>query len=267
MYINGRKFEFGKKTYIMGILNRTPNSFSDGGKYTDIDQAVEHALKMVSEGADIIDIGGESTRPGALPVNENDEIDRVVPLIKEVLQKCDVPISVDTYHAKTAEAALKAGAHMVNDVWGLMVNPQMADVVAHYRVPVCIMHNRKTPEYENLIEDVLKDLSKSIELAVKSGIKGDNIIIDPGVGFGKTYEHNIIIMKNLEEFKKLGFPILLGVSRKSMIGLTLDLPVDERLEGTIAANIIGIMKGADIIRVHDVGQNRRAAIMADRIVR
>ena len=260
-------FEWGKRTYIMGILNRTPDSFSDGGKYTDLNGAIEHCLKMVSECADIIDIGGESTRPNALPVDIDSEIDRVVPLISAISQKCNIPISVDTYNAKTAECAIKAGANMVNDVWGLMADAQMADVVAQYNVLVCIMHNKKNAEYENLIYDILKDLEKSINLAIKSGIKNENIIIDPGIGFGKTYEQNIEVMKNLEAFKTLGYPILLGVSRKSIIGLTLNLEPSQRLEGTIAVNTIGIMKGADIIRVHDVVQNKRAAIMADKVVR
>ncbi|MDR1362774.1 MAG: dihydropteroate synthase [Spirochaetaceae bacterium] len=267
MVINGVKFDWGKRTYIMGILNRTPDSFSDGGKYTGMEEALSHAAEMISRGADIIDIGGESTRPGFAPVGVNEEIDRVVPLIEAVSQKYGIPISVDTYHAKTAEAALKAGARIINDIWGLKADPEMAGVAARYQAPVCIMHNKKLPEYENLLKDVLKELEQSVELAVKSGIKNENIIIDPGIGFGKTYEHNIEIMKNLEIFKSLGFPILLGISRKSMIGLTLDMPVDKRLEGTIAANVIGIMKGADIIRVHDVEQNRLAAVMTDRIVR
>ena len=260
-------FEWGKRTYVMGILNRTPDSFSDGGKYTDLNGAIEHCLSMVADGADIIDIGGESTRPNAVTVDVDSEIERVVPLIKAVSQKINIPISVDTYNAKTAECAIKAGANMVNDVWGLMADNQMADVVAQYNVPVCIMHNKKTTEYENLIFDILKDLEKSIDLAIKSGIKNENIIIDPGVGFGKTYEQNIEVMKNLESFKTLGYSILLGISRKSIIGLTLDLEPSQRLEGTIALNTIGIMKGADIIRVHDVQQCKRSAIMTDRVVR
>ena len=267
MNINGKIFKWGKRTYIMGILNRTPDSFSDGGKYTDLDEATQHILKMERDGADIIDIGGESTRPNAIPVGIESEIDRVVPLIKAVSQKSSIPISVDTYNAKTAEYAIKAGANMVNDVWGLKADPQMADVVANYNVPICIMHNKKTTEYENLIYDVLSDLEESINLAIKCGISSENIIIDPGIGFGKTYEQNIEIIKNLEAFKTLGFPILLGVSRKSVIGLTLDLPVAKRLEGTIAVNTIGIIKGVDIIRVHNVEENRRAAIMTDRVVR
>ena len=267
MIVNGVKFDWGKKTYIMGILNRTPDSFSDGGRYTGMEEALSHVSEMISEGADIIDIGGESPRPGFAPVDVDEEIDRVVPLIKAVSQKYNMPISVDTWHAKTAEAALEAGAHIINDIWGLKADPKMAGVAARHEAPVCIMHNKKLPEYENLLEDVLKDLEQSVELALKSGIKKENIIIDPGIGFGKTYEHNIRIMGNLELFRNLGFPVLLGISRKSMIGLTLDLPVDKRLEGSIAANVIGIIKGVDIIRVHDVEQNRRAAVMTDKITR
>jgi dihydropteroate synthase len=251
----------------MGILNRTPDSFSDGGDYFDLKDAENQIAKMIMQGADIIDIGGESTRPGASPVEPNEEIKRVVPLIKKISKNHNVPISIDTYRSKTALAAIEAGANMVNDVWGLKADPQMADVVAQFNIPVCIMHNKKSPEYKNIIDDVLNDFSKSIEFAIKKDIKDENIIIDPGIGFGKTYEHNIEILKNLEKFKKLGFPILLGISRKSMIGLTLDLPVEKRLEGTIAANAIGISKGADIIRVHDVEANKRAAIMTDKIMR
>jgi dihydropteroate synthase len=265
--IDEKYFEWGKRTYIMGILNRTPDSFSDGGRYLEIESATQHVMAMIHEGADIIDIGGESTRPNALPIDANEEIGRVVPLIEEISQKCNIPISIDTYHAKTAEAAIKAGASFVNDVWGLKADPDMAHVVAQYGVLVCLMHNRKSPDYENFLDEVKSDLYQSIELAISSGIKEKNIILDPGVGFGKTYEQNIQIMKSLEEFKQFGFPLLLGVSRKSIIGLTLDLPLDERIEGTIATNVLGIIKGADIIRVHDILQNKRAAAMIDRMVR
>jgi dihydropteroate synthase len=267
MRINGAEFQWGKRTYIMGILNRTPDSFSDGGRYTGLDEALAHVAEMLREGADIIDIGGESTRPGFTPVGADEEIERVVPLIEAATKKHGATVSVDTYHAATAEAAVKAGAHILNDIWGLKADPEMAGVAARHGVPVCIMHNKETPEYENLIEDMIRELEESVEIAVKSGVRRENIIIDPGVGFGKTYQHNIEVMRNLERFKGMGYPVLLGVSRKSMIGLTLDLPVGERLEGTIAANVIGIMKGADIIRVHDVERNRRAASMADRVVR
>lgn len=265
--IGGKTFEWGKRTYIMGILNKTPDSFSDGGKYADTDSAVGHVLSMISEGADIIDIGGESTRPGASPVDAGEERRRVVPLIAEISQMCDIAVSVDTYRAETAQAAILAGAGLLNDVWGLKADPEMAAVAAQYQVPVCVMHNKKQPDYQNLIDDVLLGLGESIEIALASGIKENNIIVDPGIGFGKTYEHNILIMKNLDAFKKLGYPLLIGVSRKSIVGLTLSLPVNERLEGTIALNVAGILKGADIIRVHDVEPNRRAAAMADRMVR
>lgn len=260
-------FEWGSKTYIMGILNVTPDSFSDGGMYTDFSAARRHALSMIEEGADFIDIGGESTRPDAIPVESVEEISRVLPVIKDLSEICDTTISIDTYHAKTALAAIEAGATLVNDVWGLRADPDMADVIAQHDVYVCIMHNRKTPDYNDFIDDVKRDLSFSIEIALKSKIKEENIIIDPGVGFGKTYENNISIMKNLDEFKKFGYPLLLGVSRKSIIGVTLKLPLNERIEGTIAVNVMGIIKGADIIRVHDIEPNRRAAIMTDRMVR
>ena len=265
--INGKPFEWGKKTYIMGILNRTPDSFSDGGRYTSMDDAVAHARNMISEGADIVDVGGESTRPGAEPVSPEEERERVIPLIRKISKICDIPISVDTYRAKTAAEAICAGAGLINDIWGLKADPEMADVAAQYRVPVCIMHNRKSPDYQNLIEDVRRDLGQSIETALKRGIKDEDIIIDPGIGFGKTYEQNLEVMKNLDRVKELGYPLLLGISRKSIIGMTLDLPAGERLEGTIALNVMGILKGADIIRVHDVEQNRRAAVMTDRVVR
>ncbi|MDR2659720.1 MAG: dihydropteroate synthase [Spirochaetaceae bacterium] len=267
MNIGKKEFNWGSRTYIMGILNRTPDSFSDGGQYIELEKAAEHAFAMAAEGADIIDVGGESTRPGFAPVSAGMEIERVVPLIEKLSRTCDIPISVDTYRAETAEAAIQAGAAMINDIWGLMADPQMADVAARYQTPVCIMHNKQVPEYDNLIEDVKKELHKSVELALKSGIKAENIILDPGIGFGKTYEHNILLMRNLEQLKALGFPVLLGISRKSMIGLTLDLPISQRLEGTIAANVLGIVKGADIIRVHDVEANWRAAEMTDKIIR
>ena len=267
MKIGGEVFTWGTRTYLMGILNATPDSFSDGGKYVDPETAAEHALSMLREGADIIDVGGESTRPGAAPVDTAEEIRRVVPLISRIAGQHGIPISIDTYHAKTAEEAIVAGAGLINDIWGLKADPEMASVAAQYGVPVCIMHNRKSPDYVNLIEDMKRDLDSSINIALKAGVKNRNIILDPGIGFGKTYEHNIVVLSHLEDFGTLGYPLLLGVSRKSVIGLTLNLPVEDRLEGTIAANVAGILKGADIIRVHDVRQNKRAAAMADALVR
>jgi len=265
--IGNKVLHWGERTYIMGILNVTPDSFSDGGRFVDICAAVAHAKKMAAEGADIIDIGGESTRPGAAPVPEEEEKKRVIPVIERLKDEIEVPISIDTYRSGTAEAAIKAGAAMINDVWGLKADAGMAGMAAFYGAPVCIMHNKAEACYGNLIEDITADLEQSLEIAEKSGIRRENIIIDPGIGFGKTLEHNLEVMRRLEDFKAMGYPLLLGASRKSMIGKVLDLPVEERLEGTLATTVIGIIKGADIIRVHDVLQNRRAALMTDRVVR
>jgi dihydropteroate synthase len=251
----------------MGILNVTPDSFSDGGRFFGHDAAIERARQMVDQGADIIDVGGESTRPGFEPVSAEQEMERIVPVIEKLARDMDIPISVDTYKARTAEAAIQAGAHMLNDIWGLKADLEMGSVAAQYQVPVCIMHNKVNAEYDNIIEDMIRELSESIEIALKAGVKDENIIIDPGIGFGKTWEHNLQVMRNLEQFKRLGYPVLLGTSRKSFIGKVLDLPVEERLEGTIATTVAGIMKGVDIVRVHDVLQNKRAAIMTDEMVR
>ncbi|MGN6710170.1 dihydropteroate synthase [Anaerocolumna jejuensis] len=268
MSIAGRVWKWGKRTYIMGILNVTPDSFSDGGKYFDPASALKHAAQMAEEGADIIDVGGEATRPGfAVPISADEEIKRIIPIIQRLSKEIELPISIDTYKAKTAELAVEAGAHMINDIWGLKKDPEMADAVASCKVPVCIMHNRTNTEYENLMEDILSELGESIELAIKAGIKDENIILDPGIGFGKTWEQNLAVMRNLDMLKKLGYPILLGASRKNFIGKTLGLEINDRLEGTLAVTSIGIMKGADIVRVHDVLQNTRAAVMTDSIVR
>ncbi|GAA0078228.1 dihydropteroate synthase [Clostridium sp. CTA-5] len=268
MKIGNKEFKIGEKTYIMGILNFTPDSFSDGGKFNNIDVALNHVKKMIEDGADIIDIGGESTRPGHTVVEEDEEINRVIPIIKAIREKFNIPISIDTYKAKVAEKALEAGADLINDVWGFKKDKDMAIVAAKYNVPCCLMHNRDNKDYKNLIQDILNDLKESINLAKEAGVKDKNIILDPGIGFAKTYEQNIEVMNNLEKFKELGYPILLGTSRKSMIGLTLDLPVEERVEGTVATTVIGIMKDAcDFVRVHDVLENSRAAKMTDAIVR
>jgi len=265
--IGGKLWQWGRRTYIMGILNITPDSFSDGGKFITIKDVLAQTKRMVEEGADIIDIGGESTRPGAEPVSHEQEVLRIIPVIKALKEQIDIPISVDTYRANTAYAALSAGADMVNDVWGLKHDPDMAKVVADFGVPVCIMHNSASAEYESLIEDIKASLGKSIEIALKSGIRNENIIVDPGIGFGKTWEHNLDIMIALEKLKSLGYPLLLGTSRKSFIGKVLGGSVDERLEGTLATSVYGIVKGVDVLRVHDVLQNKRVAIMTDRMVR
>lgn len=269
MLIGNKEFDLNNEHYIMGILNVTPDSFSDGGKWNNLDDAKKHAELMINEGAAIIDIGGESTRPGYIHVTEDEEIERVVPYIEMVKKEFDVPVSIDTYKAKVADAAVAAGADLINDIWGFKGDVNMAAVAARYDVPCCIMHNRNLSEnpYNDFLEDVLKDLQESIDIGIKAGVKMSKLITDPGVGFGKTLEDNLKIMNNVEALKKLGCPVLLGTSRKSMIGLTLDLPVEERVEGTIATTVIGVMKGCSIIRVHDVKENYRAMKMAEAIIR
>ena len=223
---------------------------------------------MIDDGVDIIDVGGESTRPGYTLISDEEEISRVVPVIKAIKENFDIPISIDTYKAKVAEKALEAGADLINDIWGFKKEKDMAKVAAKYNVPCCLMHNRDNEEYKNLMEDILNDLRESIKIAKEAGVKDENIILDPGIGFAKTYEQNLETMNNLERFKELGYPILLGTSRKRMIGYALDLPVEERVEGTVATTVIGIMKDAcDFVRVHDVLENARAAKMTDVIVR
>lgn len=263
----GTIWEWGTRTFIMGILNVTPDSFSDGGRWDEPDQAVSNALAMAKEGADIIDVGGESTRPGATETPAEEEISRIVPVIARLAKRTSLPISIDTYKAKTAEQALAAGAHMVNDVWGLKGDPEMAPLVASAAVPVCIMHNRKNPVYGNLMRDILVDLEQSIEIALKAGIRDEQIIIDPGIGFAKDTVQNIEVIRNLSMLQTLGYPILLGASRKRFIGETLQTEVHDRLEGTLAVTAAGIMNGTDIVRVHDVLQNARVAAMTDKFAR
>lgn len=266
MKIGNKEFVIGERTYIMGILNATPDSFSDGGKFNEVSMAVERVGQLIKDGADIIDVGGESTRPNFEVVSEEDEINRVVPVIKAIKEKYDIPISIDTYKAKTAEAAIKAGADMINDVWGFKKDKNMASVAAKYNVPCILMHNRENKPYEDLMRDVIFDLAESINIALDAGVKRENIILDPGIGFAKTLEENLIVMNNLEKLKIFELPILLGTSRKSMIGLSLDLPVDQRVEGTVATSVIGAMKGCAFVRVHDVLENKRACKMTDIIL-
>lgn len=267
MKIGNKNFNIGERTYVMGILNVTPDSFSDGGKFNHIENAITHAKEMIEAGADIIDIGGESTRPKHTPVEIEEEIKRVIPIIDVLSKEIDVPISIDTYKGRVAEFAIKAGANFINDVWGFKKDPYMAKVAARYQVPCCIMHNRENREYDDFIENVLEDLKDSIDIALEAGVKSENIIIDPGIGFAKSYEQNLILMNNLDKLKVLNYPVLLGTSRKSVIGNTLNLPVEERVEGTVATSVIGIVKGCDFVRVHDVLENKRACVMTDAIVR
>ncbi|WP_066894376.1 dihydropteroate synthase [Clostridium nigeriense] len=266
MRIGNKIINLDERTYVMGILNVTPDSFSDGGNYNEIEAAVKRAKEMVKQGVDIIDIGGESTRPGADFVSEEDEIKRVVPIIKAIKKELDILISIDTYKSKTAEEAIKAGADIINDIWGFKKDSNMAKVAVKYDVPCVLMHNREKNNYTNLMKNVLDDLVESINIALDAGVKRENIILDPGIGFAKNYEQNLIVMDNLEKIVEMGFPVLLATSRKSMIGLALDLPVDKRVEGTIATTVIGIMKGCKMVRVHDVLENKRACVMTDKIL-
>ncbi len=266
MKIGNKIFEPSEKTYVMGILNVTPDSFSDGGSYTSIDKAMEQAEKMIQQGADIIDVGGESTRPGHVQIGDEEEIKRGVPVIREIKKKFDIPVSIDTYKSAVAKAALEAGADLLNDIWGFRYDEKMAELAAEYDVPVCLMHNRDNLDYDDFMEDVKKDLQISLDIAEKYGVKKENIMLDPGVGFGKTYEQNLMVMNHLEEIVDMGYPVLLGTSRKSVIGLTLDLPVDEREEGTLATSVLGAIKGCQFVRVHDVEKNVRALKMTDAIL-
>ncbi|MGM0754423.1 MAG: dihydropteroate synthase [Bacillota bacterium] len=260
------ELNFSEKTLIMGILNITPDSFSDGGSFNELNRAVEHAKEMVEMGADIIDIGGESTRPGHQIVAAEEEISRVVPIIEAISREVNVPISIDTYKAETARKALEAGASIINDVWGAKKDPEMAQVAAETGAPIILMHNRDNLEYNHFVRDAIQDLQESIFLVKEAGVKDDQIILDPGIGFAKTIQLNIDMMRHLEVLVSLGYPVLLGTSRKSMIGHVLDLPVEERLEGTGATVCYGIQKGCHIVRVHDVKEMARMAKMMDALV-
>ena len=265
MKIGSREFDVKKHTYVMGILNVTPDSFSDGGNYTKTDRALFRVEQMLKEGADLVDIGGESTRPGYVPVPEEEEIRRIYPIIEAVKSRFDVPVSLDTYKSKVAKAGIEAGADLINDIWGLQYE-EMAEVIAKAGLPCCLMHNRREAVYVNFMEDVAADLARTLHIARKAGISEDRIILDPGVGFAKTYEQNLEIINRLEELRIFECPILLGTSRKSVIGLTLDLPVTERLEGTLVTTVMAVMKGCSFVRVHDVKENVRAVKMAEAIL-
>ena len=264
--IGKQKFDCGQRTYIMGILNVTPDSFSDGGSFYQVDDALKHAEDMVKKGAHVLDIGGESTRPGYTQISEEEEMERIVPIISAIKKNIDIPISVDTYKGKVAEAAILAGADLINDIWGLKYDAFMAKIIAKYQVPCCLMHNRKNRNYRDFFADVLEDLKESLEIAEKAGIPKDKIILDPGVGFAKTYEQNLEMIANMGKLKELGCPLLLGTSRKSVIGLTLDLPAEERLEGTLVTTVMAVEQGYSFVRVHDVLENARAVQMAEAIL-
>lgn len=263
MKIGNREFDIENHFYTMGILNVTPDSFSDGGCFDDTENAMRQVRKLIEDGADIIDVGGESTRPGHRQISEQEEADRVVPIIRLIKERYDIPVSVDTYKSYVAQAALEAGADMLNDVWGFLYDERMAELAAQWEVPVCLMHNRNNTDYDDVMSVVISDLEKCLAVAQKYGVKKEKILLDPGIGFGKTYEQNLIVMKHLEQICGLGYPVLLGTSRKSMIGLALELPVEEREEGTIATSVIGAMKGCRFFRVHDVRANVRALRMTE----
>ena len=266
MRIGNRDFEIGNHTYVMGILNITPDSFSDGGCFNHMDAALYRVEEMIKEGADIIDIGGESTRPGYEQITSQEEIDRVVPVIEQMKKHFDIPVSLDTYKADVAKAGIYAGADLINDIWGLKGDADIASVIANSTLPCCLMHNRKEAVYADYIAEVVADLEESLTLAKKAGIASDRIILDPGIGFAKSYEQNLELLNRLEVLHSFGCPVLLGTSRKSVIGLTLDLPVEERIFGTIATTVLGVMKGCSFVRVHDIKANVQAIQMTKAIL-
>ena len=263
--IGNRVFDTETRTYIMGILNVTPDSFSDGGRFNSFDRALAHVEQMAAEGADIIDVGGESTRPGHQQISAEEEVERTAPVIEKIKARFDIPVSTDTYKTEVARAALEAGADMINDVWGLKYDRELAELIGSSGAACCLMHNRKESLYRNLMEELKSDLQETLAIARAGGISDEKIILDPGVGFGKTYEHNLEVICKLKELKSLGFPILLGACRKSVIGLTLDLPVTERMEGTLVTTVQAVMSGCAFVRVHDIGENKRAIQMAEAV--
>lgn len=256
----------GIRTVVMGIVNVTPDSFSDGGRYQTVERALQHARQLVEEGADLLDIGGESTRPGAEAVSLDEELERVIPIVRRITSELDIPVSVDTYKAQVAKEAIQAGAHIINDVWGAKKDPLMTNVMAELDVPVILMHNRIQASYQDLMADIKKDLQESIDLVVQAGVKPERIWLDPGIGFAKDWQENMIVMKHLDNLVAMGYPVLLGTSRKSMIGKILDLPPSERLEGTLATVGFGIQKGCHVMRVHDVQATVRFCRMMDALL-
>ena len=263
MVIGNRRFDTKEHTYIMGIMNVTPDSFSDGGKFSSLDSSLYRVEEMIAQGADIIDIGGESTRPGYVDISVEEEIQRVIPVMEHVKKRFDIPISLDTYKSEVAKAGIEAGADMINDIWGLKKDKKMAKIISEGHVACCLMHNRKNLDYQHFMEEVLEDLSVSIRIAKEAGIEDTKIMVDPGVGFAKNYEQNLEVLRHLSKIKKLGYPVLLGVSRKSVIGLTLQEPIEERLSGTLALSAYGMMQGCSFLRVHDIKQNKDVITMLE----
>lgn len=266
MEIGTREFKMKGHTYVMGILNVTPDSFSDGGKYNQMDAALFRVEEMIKEGADVVDIGGESTRPGYEIISENEEIERVIPVIEKVKSQFDIPVSLDTYKSQVAQAGITAGVDMINDVSGLRYDGNLAKVIADADIPCCLAHSRREANYTDFMQDVLADLSDTAQIAYQAGIEGEKIMIDPGIGFGKTYENNLEIINKIEILHSFGYPLMLGASRKSVIGTALDLPASERMEGTLATTVFGVMKGVMFVRVHDVKENVRIIRMTEAIL-
>lgn len=266
LVLNGIELDYTKETFIMGILNVTPDSFSDGGQYNSVETALEQAKKMVAAGAKIIDVGGESTRPGYERISDEEEIERVVPVIRALVKEVPAIISIDTYKAEVARAAVEAGAHIINDIWGAKAEPAIAKVAAECHVPIILMHNRQDTNYEDFWQDAKADLEESAAIAKAAGVPDAHIILDPGIGFAKTTANNIEMMQHLQDLVAMEYPVLLATSRKSMIGNVLGLPVNERLEGTIATVVFGIERGCHIVRVHDVKEVARAVKMTDVLV-
>ena len=266
MIIGNKHFLPSGKTYIMGILNVTPDSFSDGGRYTVQDNILRHAEQMIEEGVDIIDIGGESTRPGYTMISDREEIERIVPAIKIIKNRFNIPVSLDTYKSVVAEEGIQAGADMINDIWGLKYDEKMGQIIAKHKVACCLMHNRDNNTYQSFMQELMEEMSAIAKRAEDLGIAEDKIILDPGVGFAKSTKNNLSAFQNLDSLRHLGYPILLGASKKSVIGNTLNLPIDHRLEGTIAISVIATMKGCSFLRVHDVAANLRAVRMAEAVM-
>jgi len=258
--------DYEQKTIVMGILNVNPDSFSDGGKYNEVDKAVERAIQMVEDGADIIDIGGESTRPGYTEISVEEELERVLPIIERLKMEVEVPLSIDTYKGEVARQSLRAGAHVINDIWGAKRDSNMAAIAAEYQAPLILMHNRDNLNYTSFLEDVVSDLQESIDIAIGAGVSNEKIILDPGIGFAKDLNGNLEMMRGLDRLVAMGYPVLLATSRKSLIGNVLNLPVEERIEGTGATICYGIQKGCQLIRVHDVKEMTRMARMMDALM-
>lgn len=267
MRIGSREFDTAHHTYVCGILNVTPDSFSDGGKWRDTDSALRQAERMAKQGAAILDIGGESSRPGYTPVSPEEEMERVIPVIRAVKERFDIPVSLDTCKAGVAREGLLAGADLINDIWGLRGDPDMAKVIAENGASCCLMHNRESAGYQDLMAELTADLGESLKIAQAAGIVRDKVILDPGIGFGKSYEDNMKILADLKELSALGCPVLLGCSRKSVIGQTLDLPVSQREEGTLATTVLAVLSGISFVRVHDVEKNVRAIKMTEEILK